>query len=662
MDQTVEEGTNVALEGSLSSDADQDNLTYKWTAPGGITLSYASPQKPTFVAPEVTQNTQFTFYLVVNDGFTDSPADQVVVTVKQVNKVPVADAGANQTAEEGSVVTLEGSLSSDADQDNLTYKWTAPAGITLSSSSAQKPTLIAPEVTQDTQFTFTLVVNDGFTDSPTSQVVITVKQVNKVPVANAGADQNTEESATVTLDGSLSSDADGDSIRYIWTAPDGIILSSASAQKPTFIAPEVTQDTQFTIYLVINDGFADSPAGQVVVTVKQVNKVPVAYAGADQNVKTGDKVVLNTSGSFDPDQDPLTYFWTSHSGITLSSASDPSPFFMAPVTKNETDLIFTLTVSDGSVFSKTDTVIITVENNSPIISVKTFFDGTIAIPEQVRYELYKEVDGNFGKYAATFSTENNTALFNVEDGNWIILSIPVGPETNFIPTYFGNSVTWSEAGIITVRAGDFIDLEINCRKTEIEPAGEYSIEGFVYQAEGTKSCVVLSNATGNNPVPGTKVLLYQDNKITPVRTTFTDNEGKYIFNNLNPADYKVIVDIPGFDQVDVWNIKLDSVSVSAVNVNFTVVTSLGVITDTPETEYKLAIYPNPTTGILYLETKNWPQNSKAEVFNYDGRLVFQTLNLNSSSVIDLSDKPDGIYILNISSNKKKETVKIVLRK
>jgi hypothetical protein len=97
-------------------------------------------------------------------------------------------------------------------------------------------------------------------------------------------------------------------------------------------------------------------------------------------------------------------------------------------------------------------------------------------------------------------------------------------------------------------------------------------------------------------------------------------------------------------------------------VNFTVVTSLGVITDTPETEYKLAIYPNPTTGILYLETKNWPQNSKAEVFNYDGRLVFQTLNLNSSSVIDLSDKPDGIYILNISSNKKKETVKIVLRK
>jgi len=662
IDQAIDEGATAILDGSLSSDADQDNLTYKWTAPVGITLSSESAQKPSFIAPEVTQDTRFTFYLVVNDGFTDSPTDQVLVTVKQVNKAPVADAGADQTIEEGSTVTLDGSLSSDADGDSITYKWTTPDGITLSSASAQKPTFIAPEVAEDTQFTFYLVVNDGFADSPAGQVVVTVKQANQLPVADAGADQTIEEGATVTLDGSLSSDANGDSITYKWTASDGITLSSVSAQKPTFVAPEVAEDTQFTFYLVVNDGFADSPVSQVVITVKQANQQPVANAGADQNVKTGDKVVLNGSGSFDPDQDSLVYFWTSLSGITLNSASDPLPFFMAPVTKNETDLIFTLTVSDGSALSKTDTVIITVENKSSVISVITFFDGTAATPEQLRYELYKETNGNFTKVAATFSTENNTALFNVEAGNWIILAIPVDPETNFIPTYFGNGVTWDEAGIITINGDEVIDLEINCRKTETEPAGEYSIEGFVYQAEGTKSCVVLSNATGNNPVPGTKVLLYQENKTTPIRTTFTDNEGKYIFSNLNPAEYKVIVDIPGFDQVDVWNIKLDSVSVSAVYVNFTVVTSLGVITDIPETEYRMAIYPNPTTGILHLETENWPQNSKAEVFNYDGRLVFQTLILNSSSVIDLSDKPDGVYILNISSDNKKETAKIIIRK
>ena len=172
----------------------------------------------------------------------------------------------------------------------------------------------------------------------------------------------------------------------------------------------------------------------------------------------------------------------------------------------------------------------------------------------------------------------------------------------------------------------------------------------------------LSGTTGNNPVPGTKILLYQEDKTIPVRTTFTDNEGKYTFNNLNPANYKVIVDIPGFDQVDVWSIKLDSVSVSAINVNFTVITSLGVITDIPETEISASVYPNPTTGKLNILTENWPQNSKIEVFNSIGKLVYHSLIPSTTFMIDLSDKPDGVYILNISSNKKMETVKIVLRK
>ena len=661
-DQTGEAGTNVMLDGSFSSDADQDNLTYKWTAQDGITLSSSSAQKPTFIAPEVTHDTQFTFILVVNDGFSDSPADQVVVTVKQLNNLPVADAGADQTLAEGTIVTLDGSLSLDADQDNLTYKWTAPDGITLSSSSTQKPTFIAPEVTHDTQFTFALVVNDGFSDSPADQVVVTVKQVNKTPVADAGSDQIIEEGAVVILDGTLSSDADGDSLIYEWTTTNGIILSSSSAQKPAFTAPEVTHDTQFTFALVVNDGFEDSPADQVVVTVKQVNKTPVANAGADQKVKTGDKVVLNGTGSFDPDQDTLVYSWTSLNGITLNVDSDPYPFFFAPVTKNNSDLIFTLTVSDSSASSKTDTVIISVENKSPVISVKTFFDGTISSAEQVSYELYKETDGKFGKYTATFSSENNTATFNVEEGNWMVLAIPSVTETNFIPTYFGNSITWNEAEVITVQGEEIVDLEIDCQKVKVETTGEYSIEGYVYQDEGTKSCVILSGTKGNNPVPGTKVLLFRENETIPVRTTITDNEGKYIFNSLNLDDYKVIVDIPGFDQVDVWNIKLDSVTVSVKNVNFTVITSLRVITDIPETDLKTSIYPNPTTGKLNIKTENWPHNSKIEVFNSIGKLVYHSLILSTTFMIDLSDKPDGVYIVSVCSNKKKETVKIVLRK
>ncbi len=275
-DQTVNEGATVSLDGSASSDTDVDALTYKWTAPAGIDLSSTTAAKPTFTAPEVSSDTPFTFSLVVNDGTVDSPADQVVVTVKNVNKAPVANAGVDQSINEGSFVTLDGSASSDPDGNPLTYKWTAHAGITLSSLTAQKPTFTAPEVTKDTQFTFSLVVNDGTIDSPADQVVLTVKQVNKAPVANAGFDQSVNEGTTVTLDASASSDPDGTPLTYKWTAPTGITLNSLTAQKPTFIALEVIQDTSYTFSLVVNDGTVDSPPVTVKVTVLNVVKVGIS--------------------------------------------------------------------------------------------------------------------------------------------------------------------------------------------------------------------------------------------------------------------------------------------------------------------------------------------------------------------------------------------------
>jgi len=364
-DQSVNEGATVSLDGSASSDPDGDILTYKWTAPAGIILSSETSSKPSFTAPQVSADTQYTFSLVVNDGKADSPADEVVITVlqvNQVNKVPVANAGPNQSVNEGATITLDGSASSDPDGDPLTYKWTAPAGITLSSDSDQKPSFTAPQVSADTQYTFSLVVNDGKADSPTDEVVVTVLQVNKVPVANAGHDQSINEGATVSLDCSGSSDPDGDALTFKWTAPAGITLSSDTDSKPTFSAPDISANTQYTFSLVVNDGNADSPADEVVVTILLANKVPVANAGPDQSVNEGATVSLDGSASSDPDGNALTYKWTAPAGITLSSDSDQKPSFTAPQVSADTQYTFSLVVNDGQADSPADQVIVKVLN------------------------------------------------------------------------------------------------------------------------------------------------------------------------------------------------------------------------------------------------------------------------------------------------------------
>ncbi len=104
--------------------------------------------------------------------------ESLVYVIAGANTNPVANAGADQTVKEGTVVTLDGTKSTDADGDNITYKWTAPNGITLDDATAAKPTFTAPDVNDTTDYKFSLVVNDGTVDSQADEVVITVKPIS----------------------------------------------------------------------------------------------------------------------------------------------------------------------------------------------------------------------------------------------------------------------------------------------------------------------------------------------------------------------------------------------------------------------------------------------------------------------------------------------------
>jgi Caspase domain/NHL repeat/Bacterial Ig domain len=125
---------------------------------------------------------------------------------------------------------------------------------------------------------FTYKVNDGKADSNVGTVTISVRGVNDLPVANAGADQIVLSGDEVTLNSVSSTDTDGRISAYSWeqtTGPSAINLTGANTSSPTFVAPSVTLDTNLEFALVVKDDAGNSSLpNSVSVAVKSAQLPP----------------------------------------------------------------------------------------------------------------------------------------------------------------------------------------------------------------------------------------------------------------------------------------------------------------------------------------------------------------------------------------------------
>jgi hypothetical protein len=195
-------------------------------AGSGAALSSATVVNPTFTADLAGS---YVLNLVVNDGKVNSAPATVTITASVANAAPVADAGTPQSVTTGSVVTLDGSASSDANGDPLAYSWaftSRPAGSGAALSSA---TVVNPTFTADLagSYVLNLVVNDGKVNSAPATVTIT---------ASGAAPEVTTLSAsagpTVTLNGIVTANGLATDAWFEWGTDFTLTTSTSTSIQP----------------------------------------------------------------------------------------------------------------------------------------------------------------------------------------------------------------------------------------------------------------------------------------------------------------------------------------------------------------------------------------------------------------------------------------------
>jgi hypothetical protein len=301
-------------------------------------------------------------------------SNEVMKNFELDNQPPTADAGPDQTVDEGVTVTLSGLNSTDPDDGIASYFWEQTDGpaVDLSNASSAESSFLAPDIgTEGQSLTFKLTVTDNGGLPSSDFCVINISWINEPPMADAGSDQTVDEGDVVALDGSSSADLDDGIASYMWEQTEGpsVTLSDNSAVQPTFIAPDAgSEGESLTFVLTVTDNGALKATDTCIVNVVGwVNIPPIAEAGSDQVASEGDTVMLDGSNSTDPDDGIASFQWTQKAGtpVTFDNPSAAQTFFTAPTVQADgEDLAIELTVTDIGGLQSTDNCIVTVTHSN----------------------------------------------------------------------------------------------------------------------------------------------------------------------------------------------------------------------------------------------------------------------------------------------------------
>ncbi|NQT25749.1 tandem-95 repeat protein [candidate division KSB1 bacterium] len=340
---------------ATASDPESNPLTFTysnypaWMSPSGSQISGTPPEGAT----------NATFRVTVSDGeLTD--LETVTVTITPVNDAPVLTSPSSVTATEHQLFTYTANAS-DPESDPLTFTfssypaWMTPSGNQISGTP--------PESSGNTSFH--VEVSDGsLTDDQT--VAVTLQSVNDAPTLTSPTTASATEHASFSYT-ATATDPESNPITFIydqhpgWLSPSGAVISGTP--------PEGAANTSFRV--TATDGSL-SDVQTVTVSVTPVNDAPVMTSASSVGA-TEHNLFIYTATASDPENDPLTFTFSSYPGWMSPSGSQLS----GTPPEGATNTSFQVQVSDGDL---TDQITVAVSmqsvNDPPVLTSATSVSAT----------------------------------------------------------------------------------------------------------------------------------------------------------------------------------------------------------------------------------------------------------------------------------------------
>ncbi|CAM4108891.1 glycosyl hydrolase family 18 protein [Vibrio neonatus] len=177
------------------------------------------------------------------------------------------------------------------------------------------------------------------------------EQPNRAPIARAGVDKTVTGPASVTLDGSLSSDPEGEALTFSWqqTGGNAVTIINNTSAKPTVDVPFTEADVSYTFTLTVADPDGASSSDSVVITntAEVTNQPPTIAITPTVYVDENAQFTLLANAA-DADGDSLAYTWNVPSDfVIIDGGHENSIVLTAPEVAADTQFSIDVTVTDG---------------------------------------------------------------------------------------------------------------------------------------------------------------------------------------------------------------------------------------------------------------------------------------------------------------------------